>query len=62
MITKEELIKMLQDEPSPMNTPVSIYLECTNNDKGILGESITEARYSKNFECVLLDGTYEEED
>ena len=61
-LTKEQLIKMLQEDKMPMNTPISIYLECTNNDNGIVGLSFDSVKYDKNFKSLLLVGTYEEED
>lgn len=61
-MTKEQLIKLLQEDKHPMNMPIRIYLDCENDDKGIVGNSITEVEYSKIFECLMIYGTYEEQE
>lgn len=60
-MTKGELIKMLQDNQKPLDTPIEIYLACTNDDKGIVG-TITGLDYAKNFQALHLEGTYEEDE
>jgi len=60
-MTKGELIKLLQEDKQPMDTEVEIYLECTNDDKGILGK-ITDLTYEKKFKALHLMGEYEEDD
>lgn len=60
-MTKGELIKMLQDDPKPLDTPIEVYLECTNNDKGVLG-TITGLDYAKDFQALHLEGTYAEDE
>lgn len=61
-LTKEQLIKILQEDTSPMNTPVQIFLDCTNNDESIVGEiSEQEIKYDKDFKCLFISGTYEED-
>jgi hypothetical protein len=61
-MTKEQLIKLLQEDKSPIDTPVCVYLNCENDDKGIVGNILTELEYSKNFECIMIYGTYEEDE
>jgi hypothetical protein len=60
-MTKEQLIKLLQEDKMPMNTPIQIYLDCTNDDKGILSISVDELKYSKGFKSLMIFGTYEED-
>ena len=56
-MTKGEILKILQEDKSPMNTEMEIYLECTNNDTGIWGR-ITGLSYFNNK--LGFDGDYEE--
>lgn len=58
-LTKAELIKALQEDKSPMDTPISIYLECTNDDQGIYATSVDSAAYDKRDKEFLILGTYE---
>jgi len=59
-MTRGELIEILQSDNHPLDTPVNIYLECTNNDAGIYG-NITGLFYDKRFKNLTLDGNYEQE-
>lgn len=61
-ITKEKLIKLLQEDSSPMSTPIGIYLNCINDDKGVISSSVNSLEYSKLFNCLLMEGTYEEDE
>lgn len=58
-LTKRQLIQMLEEDKRPMDSEVAIYLECTNDDKGILG-TITNVEYSKTFNNLMVYGEYEE--
>ena len=60
-MTKGELIKLLQEDKQPMDTEVEIYLECTNDDKGILAK-VTDLTYEKKFKSLHLMGEYEEDE
>lgn len=60
-MTKGELIKILQDDPKTLDTPIEIYLECTNNDKSIIG-SIVNVNFEKDFKALHLNGSYEEDE
>ena len=51
---------MLQEDKTPMDTEVGIYLECMNNDCGIVGK-ITGVSFSKNF-GLKIEGEYEEDE
>ena len=59
-LTKEQIIKMLQEDNKPMDTEVEIYLECTNNDSGIWGK-ITDLSYDKKSKLLYFNGEYEED-
>jgi hypothetical protein len=58
-MTKGKLLRMLQEDKKPMDTEVQIYLQCTNDDKGILG-NVTDVEWSKTFKSLILNGEYEE--
>lgn len=60
-MTKGDLLKMLQEDNSPLDTPIRIYLECTNNDAGIYGE-VVELTYDKRWNQLDINGTYEEDE
>jgi hypothetical protein len=60
-MTKGELIKLLQEDKMSMNTHIDIYLDCTNDDKGILATSINEIKYNKAFKSLMIYCNYEEE-
>lgn len=60
-MTKGDLIKMLQEDNSPLDIPINIYLECTNNDTGIYGE-IEKLTYDKRFKKLNIIGEYEEDE
>jgi hypothetical protein len=59
-LTKGQLIKLLQDDKSPMDTPIGIYLECTNDDAGMSATAVRDAEYrtypDKKF---VIFGDYE---
>lgn len=59
-LTKGELIRLLQEDKSPMDTPIGIYLECTNDDAGMSATKVRTAEYrtypSKEF---VIFGDYE---
>jgi len=59
-MTKNELIKLLQNDNSPDDIVVNITLECTNNDECIVGK-IIGITFEKRFKELTLNGTYEEE-
>lgn len=59
-MTKKELIDLLKNDNSPDDTPVSITLDCTNNDECIIGE-ITDVTFETRYKELTLNGTYEEE-
>lgn len=59
-ITKADLIKMLQEDSSPMDAPVRLSLECTNDDSSVSGEFVG-VRWSKGLKALVLDGEYEED-
>jgi len=59
-MTKKELIILLQNDNSPDNTPLTIVLECTNNDECIIAE-ITNITFDTRDKELILNGTYEEE-
>ena len=61
-LIKRELIRLLQEDYSPMDTPINIYLECTNQDTGIWTEKINSIRYSQKDKCLILEGEYEEDE
>ncbi|TPF18012.1 hypothetical protein [Priestia megaterium] len=61
-MTKGELIKLLQDDKSPTNTKVCVYLECENNDSEIVSTKIANVKYDKSFKCLMIDGLYVEEE
>jgi len=60
-MTKGELIDILQKDNSSLDTPVVIYLECTNNDTGIYGK-IEELTYNNKYQELHIIGTYEEDE
>jgi len=60
-MTKGELINILQKDNSSLDTPIIIYLECTNNDAGIYGK-IEELTYNKRHKELHIIGTYEEDE
>lgn len=60
-MTKGELIQLLQEDVSPLDTEVDIYLDCTNNDAGISGKLNDFIRYDEKFKTLSLYGDYEEE-
>lgn len=62
MLTKGELLKLLQENKQAMDTPVQMYLEALNDDKGIVSEEVVRLEYSKQHKAILLLGTYEEEE
>ncbi|MNC02572.1 hypothetical protein D3C81_1124830 [compost metagenome] len=59
-MNKTDLIKILQEDTSPMDAEVSIYLDCTNNDCGIDGK-ITGVSFDKRFKQLIIEGDYEED-
>jgi len=61
-LSKAELIKMLQEDKSPMDTPIQVCLACTNNDENVISLSVTHIGYSKDFGCLFIEGTYEEDE
>jgi hypothetical protein len=60
-MTKGQLLKLLQEDNSSMDTLININLECTNNDKCIFGE-IIDLTYDKRFGTLTINGTYEEDE
>lgn len=58
-MTKEQLIKMLQEDKQPMDTEISIYLDCINNDISIVG-SVNRIEWNENFKSLMILGEYEE--
>jgi len=60
-MTKGELINILQKDNSSLDTPIIIYLECTNNDIEIYGR-IEELTYDKKHKELHIVGTYEEDE
>lgn len=58
-MTKKELIKLLQNDKSPDNIQVNIYLECINNDTGIFAK-LVGTNYDKRFKELTINGTYQE--
>lgn len=61
-MTKGELMKALQENPQSMDTPIQVYLEATNDDKGVVSLTIESLAYSKHQKAIVLNGSYEEDE
>ena len=57
-LTKGELIKMLQDDKSPMDTLIGVHLDCTNDDASMNATNLTEANYCKFRKQFVIFGDY----
>jgi hypothetical protein len=58
-LNKKELIDILKSDNSSPDTPIKIYMECTNNDTGFFGE-LEKINYNKGDKELIIIGTYEE--
>lgn len=56
---KAQLIKLLQEDSTPDHADMSLYLECTNDDKGVWG-NVTDLKWDKQSKTLMLIGEYEE--
>lgn len=58
-LTKAELIKLLQEDDSPMDTPIGLLLECTNDDAQMSATKIRTAGYNSWNKKFMIYGDYE---